>query len=59
MAGMADILGFGSNPPSANADIYLGPWQAVGMVGSLLISSLGVLLYATAGSSDTKEGDED
>jgi hypothetical protein len=54
MAGMADILGFGSNPPGASSDIYLGPWQAVGMVGSLLISSLGVLIYATSGSADQK-----
>jgi hypothetical protein len=58
MAGLADILGFGSNPPGPNSDIYLGPWQAIGMVGSLLISSVGVLIYAMAGSSETKDSDQ-
>lgn len=55
MAGLADILGFGSNP---RPDIYLGPWQAAGIVGSLLISSLGVLIYAIAGDTEIKD-DED
>jgi hypothetical protein len=54
MAGLADILGFGSNPPDTGS-IYLGPWQAVGMVGSLFIASLGVLIYAvTGGEVDTQ-----
>jgi hypothetical protein len=59
MASLADILGFGSNPPGATSDIYLGPWQAVGMVGSLLISSLGVLIYATAGTAETKDDEKE
>ena len=56
MAGMADILGFGSNPADSG-EIYLGPWQAVGIVGSLLISSLGVLIYAIAGEAEKKDGE--
>lgn len=52
MAGLADILGFGSNPRTETSDIYLGPWQAIGIVGSLLLSSLGVLIYAVAGNTD-------
>jgi hypothetical protein len=48
MTALADVLGFGSNPPELG-DIYLGPWQAVGMVGSLLIASIGVLIYVMSG----------
>ncbi len=58
MAGLADILGFGSNPPDTG-DIYLGPWQAVGMVGSLLIASLGVLIYAITGPPEKQDGEAD
>jgi hypothetical protein len=54
MGGLADILGFGSNPPELG-EIYLGPWQAIGMVGSLFIASLGVLVYAITGEADTKD----
>ena len=58
MAGLADILGFGSNPPDTGS-ICLGPWQAVGMVDSLFIASLGVLIYAvTGGDVDSKNDAE-
>lgn len=57
MGGLADILGFGSNPPTSG-DIYLGPWQAIAMVGSLFIASLGVLVYAVTGEADSTGGEE-
>jgi len=50
LSGMADLLGFGSNPPGTTSEIYFGPWQAIGMVGGLFISSVGVLIYAITGN---------
>ncbi len=58
LSGMADILGFGSNPPGTSSDIYFGPWQAIGLVGSLFISSIGVLVYAITGDSDENNDGE-
>ncbi len=52
MAGLADILGFGSNLRSVTSDIYFGPWQAVGLLGGFLVASIGVLLYAITGDMD-------
>lgn len=48
MAGMADVLGFGSNLMS-ETDILLGPLQALGIIGGFAMSSLGVLIYAVSG----------
>lgn len=52
MAGMADILGFGSNIRTPESDIYFGPWQAIGLLGGFLVASIGVLLYAITGNTD-------
>lgn len=49
MSALADILGFGSNLRTEVSDIYFGPWQAAGLIGSFVISSLGVLIFALAG----------
>ncbi len=49
MSGLADTLGFGSHGAEITRDIFLGPLQALGIVGSYLISSLGVLIYALGG----------
>jgi len=49
MAGMADVLGFGSNILTETSDIFFGPWQAVGLIGGFAAASLGVLLYAVTG----------
>jgi hypothetical protein len=48
MAGMADVLGFGSHLVS-ETDILLGRLQALGIIGGFGTSSLGVLLYAVTG----------
>jgi hypothetical protein len=58
ISGLADALGFGSHTMESGADILLGPWQAVGLIGSFVVSSLGVILYALSGNPDTKD-DED
>ncbi|MBZ0295186.1 MAG: hypothetical protein K8L99_21665 [Anaerolineae bacterium] len=50
MAGLADILGFGSNLRTLESDIYFGPWQAIGLLGGFLMASIGVLIYAVTGS---------
>jgi hypothetical protein len=52
MAGLADILGFGSNIRTATTDIYFGPWQAVGLLGGFLMASIGVLVYVMTGNGD-------
>jgi len=49
LAGLADILGFGSHIRIEGNDIFLGELQAFGILASFAISSVGVLLYAVAG----------
>ncbi len=49
-AGMADLLGYGSNPPEGPNNIpVLGSYQVMGMVTGFVIASLGVLLFALRG----------
>jgi hypothetical protein len=55
MAGMSDVLGFGSHPIESQSGILFGVLQAFGIIGSFLIASIGVLVYAVTGSPD---GDE-
>src|SRR5690606_19897992 len=49
LTGMADFLGFGSHAPTVTG-VYFGQLQAVGLLGSLLISALGVVIYALTGN---------
>lgn len=49
LAGLADILGFGSHMREAGGDIFFGQLQAFGILGSFTISSIGVLLYSMTG----------
>jgi hypothetical protein len=46
LTGLADFLGFGSHARSATTDVYFGQLQALGLLGSLLLSALGVMIYA-------------
>lgn len=55
MAGLADILGFGSNIRTPQTDIYFGPWQAIGLLGGFLLASIGVLIYAVTGRVDDND----
>lgn len=50
LAGLADILGFGSHLRNESGDIFLGQLQAFGILASFTVSSFGVLLYAVAGT---------
>jgi hypothetical protein len=50
LIGMADFLGFGSHLRGTGTDIYFGQLQGLGLLGSLLISALGVMVYAVMGS---------
>jgi len=52
-SGLADVLGFGTHQPGVTAPrAYLGPVQALGVVGGFLIASLGVVIFALMGNSD-------
>ena len=46
MCGLADFLGFGSHAPLEGSDVLFGELQLIGVIGSFLISSLGIILYA-------------
>ncbi len=50
MSGMADFLGFGSHLQPETGDIFLGPWQALGLISSFVLSAIGVLIYAVSGN---------
>jgi uncharacterized membrane protein YjfL (UPF0719 family) len=55
MAGLADILGFGSNLRTETSDYFFGPWQAFGLISGFLVASLGVIIYSLSGDiSDSK-----
>lgn len=49
LAGLSDILGFGSHVRSDVTDIFLGELQALGILASFGVSSFGVLIYAILG----------
>lgn len=49
-SGMADVVGFGSHDPALGVEILLGPLQSVGLIGSFVLSAIGVLLYALTGT---------
>lgn len=55
LTGLADILGFGSHERSLDSDILFGPLQAAGLLGTLALSSIGVLIYAITGNFDPIE----
>ena len=45
IAGLADILGFGSHIRSDTSDIFFGGIQGIAIIACLTISSFGVLIY--------------
>jgi hypothetical protein len=55
-AGLADILGFGSHPRGPDSEPLFGFLQAFGLIASFVLASIGVLIYAVAGSAG---GDDD
>jgi hypothetical protein len=61
IAGLSDILGFGSHVRTETRDIFFGGLQGIGLLASLAISSFGVLLYTVAGDprlSDTAQRED-
>ena len=47
--GMADVLGFGSNPSTETSRPVLGNLQAMVFIGGILIASSGVVIFALFG----------
>ncbi|GAB1422490.1 hypothetical protein MASR2M15_27240 [Anaerolineales bacterium] len=56
--GFADIFGFGSHLRSATSDIFLGQWQAFGILASFTISVIGILMYSMLGQLDQNDHPE-
>ncbi|MBI5958355.1 MAG: hypothetical protein HY866_06465 [Chloroflexi bacterium] len=54
-AGLADVLGFGSHPSTAASRPLLGRLQVMGFIGSLLLASAGVMIFALFGPHPSKE----
>ena len=50
LAGLADILGFGTHIRDSSSELFFGQLQMVGILTSFGISSLGVLIYVLAGA---------
>ena len=50
LAGLADILGFGTHIRDDVSDIFFGQLQMIGILTSFALSSLGVLVYVLAGA---------
>jgi hypothetical protein len=57
MTGMADVVGFGSHVDTRAGPLF-GALQAFGIIGSFAIASIGVLMYAVAGSFDADGGSD-
>lgn len=55
IAGLADILGFGSHVRSDTSDIFFGGLQGIGIIACLTISSFGVLIYTVTGHPQISE----
>lgn len=52
LSGLADVLGFGTHTRVSAADVYIGPLQSIGIIGSFIVSAVGILLYAVAGNPE-------
>ncbi|MBN1965120.1 MAG: hypothetical protein JW910_10775 [Anaerolineae bacterium] len=52
LAGLGDMLGFGSHPPGLTDGPFLGYWQAAGLIGGFVVASLSVVLFALLGPED-------
>jgi hypothetical protein len=52
MCGLADVLGFGSHAGVLAGDVVIGQFQIAGIIGSFLLSSIGVLVYVLGGTPE-------
>lgn len=60
LSGLADSLGFGSHGFSTSTpDVFVGPWQAIGIMSGYAMSCMGVLVYALAGVPEQTEDDSE
>lgn len=57
--GLADVLGFGSHPPTPDSRPLLGTLQAIVFVWGFLVSSAGVVFYALFGPREAPDDEED
>ncbi len=51
-SGLADVLGFGSHPPTADQRPFLGTLQTIGLIVGFVIASVGVIIFALMGEPD-------
>lgn len=51
-AGLADVLGFGSHPPTPERRPLLGHLQAAVFIGGILLAALGVVIFALFGPAE-------
>ena len=49
ICGLADVLGFGSHAGVLAGDVVIGQFQIAGIIGSFVLSSIGVLIYVLGG----------
>lgn len=54
LAGLADILGFGTHIRDDHNELYFGQLQMIGILASFGLSSFGVLVYVLAGANVAK-----
>lgn len=59
ITGLGDLLGFGSHPTILTDGPFLGYWQAVGLIGSFLVASAGVVLFALLGPPPEEENSDE
>lgn len=57
--GLADVLGFGSHPPTPDTRPLLGTLQAIVFVWGFLVSSAGVVFYALFGPREAPDEKSD
>jgi hypothetical protein len=55
MSGLSDVLGFGSHGLDSPTGELFGYLQALGLIGSFIIASIGVLVYAITGNPDPQD----
>lgn len=55
LSALADVLGFGSNLRPTGEEIVLGPVQMIGILVSLGFASIGVIVFAVAGTPELME----
>lgn len=59
-AGLADVLGFGSNNPAlGEIRPTLGVYQAIGIIGGFFIAAIGILIFVLTGERNELDEETD